>query len=240
MAFEKYKIYNGKSISDLSKETGIKASTIAYRLRSGWPLEKAISTKVSTGGSIAKTKYEVLGKIFTDRFNNEFIVNGINHRDSKSGVTYYNIKFLKSGYESIATSSQIRGVRNRHVQDRLSPSVCGVGIMGFAYKSDNPKLFEVWRAMIARCYNPENPSYKTYGAKGITICNRWLRFDYFLEDVKMLPGYDQNKINNGELVLDKDIINRSLKLYCPETCCFVTRSENTKESSRRFWREKKV
>ena len=230
--------YERKFISELSKESGINRTTIVNRLKNGWSLEDAISIKPTNGGSSVKTKYVVDGKIFADRFGNEFIVNGVSYRD-KNSVIHYNIRFIKSGYETIATSSQIRGIGNKHVQDRLSPSVFKVGILGYAYAKDNKKLFDVWRAMIARCYNSKNPSYKTYGAMGIAVCDRWKRFDYFLEDVKNLPGYDENKINNGKLVLDKDLINRSLKIYSQETCCFVSRSENTRESANRRWNEKK-
>ena len=94
--------------------------------------------------------------------------------------------------------------------------------------------------MIARCYNPKNPSYKTYGNIGITVCERWKRFDYFLEDVKQLPGYNYDKLINGEIVLDKDCIDRTKKTYSPETCSFISRSENTKESSLRRWHKSEV
>jgi len=237
MGMEKYNIYNGKSLSEWSRITGIKAGTLSYRIRKGWTLEKALNTPIMTHSEAAK-KYDVLGKIFEDRFGNEFLVKEISFRD-KYDVAHYKCVFLKSGYETDALVSQIVGSSGEHVFDRYSPSVHNVGIMGNAYMKDNPKLFDVWRAMIARCYNQKNPSYKTYGAKGITVCERWKRFDYFLEDVTTIKGFDQELINKGKLVLDKDIINRDAKIYSPETCCFVSRSENTKESSTRTWKERK-
>ena len=33
-----------------------------------------------------------------------------------------------------------------------------------------------------RCYNKNNPYYKNYGEKGITVCERWHDFDSFIED----------------------------------------------------------
>lgn len=227
-------LYNGKTIEEWSKETGIKSKTICYRLKNGWTIEEVISIPVTKGGSLAKTKYNIIGEIFFDRFGNEYKVICFDHRD-KYNVAFYKVRFLNSGYETIACSSQIRRRNNKGVFDRLSPSVHSVGIMGFAYGKDNPKLFNVWRAIIARCYNPKNPSYKTYGAVGITVCERWKRFDYFLDDVKSLPGFNQEKIDNGKLVLDKDCIDRSKKIYSPETCMFVTRSENARESATRTW-----
>ena len=226
-----------KLILEIAEKTGLKPDTIRYRLKKGWSIDKILSTPLISKSEAAK-KHEVLGKTFTDRFGNEFIVKDLAYRD-KSGVGYYNCEFLKSGYKTTAVVSQIIGT-NRHVFDRYSPSVHNVGIMGDAYAKDNPKLFDVWRAMIARCYNPKNASYKTYGAKGITVCDRWKRFDYFLSDVKSLPGFDESKIDNGLIVLDKDIINREAKTYSNETCCFVSRSENTRESSLRWHKEKSI
>ena len=183
--------------------------------------------------------YDVLGKIFTDRFGNKFIVEELAYRD-KYHVAHYKIRFIESGFVTIATSAHIRGSKGRRPQDRLSPSVFGVGIMGYAYGKDSPKLFDVWRSMIARCYNQKNPSYKTYGGKGVTVCDRWKRFDYFLEDIKEVPGYDQDAINDGKLVLDKDLLSNGTPIYSKETCCFITRGENARESAQRRWNGNKV
>ena len=237
MSFDRYKIYNGKSIADWSKETGIKAGTLAYRLRNGMTLEEAILKPVMKSSECAK-KHDIIGKTFTDRFGNEYIVEGLAYRD-KYSVAYYKCHFLKTGYVTNAVASQIIGTGHAKVQDRLAPSVFGVGIMGYAHRSDNPKLFDVWRAMIARCYNLKNPNYKTYGAKGVTVCERWKRYDLFLEDVCNIQGYDQEAIDAGILVLDKDIINREARCYSLETCCFVTKSENAREALARRWGEKK-
>jgi len=238
LAYERYKTYNGKSLSDWSKETGIKVGTLSFRLKKGWTLEKAVSTPVLTH-SQASRKHYILGEMFTDRFGNKFVVEQ-QVENSSSGTPMYKVRFVESGYETTATASQIMGQNHGHVQDRLSPSVHGVGIMGLAYGKDDPKLFDVWRSMIARCYNTKNPRYKTYGAKGITVCDRWKRFDYFLEDAKRLPGYNKELLEKGVISLDKDTIDRKQLLYGPETCCFITKSENTKEALKRRWHEKEV
>lgn len=238
MAFDRYKIYNGKSISDWSKETGVKASTIAYRLQKGMSIEEAVSAPLKTASEAAR-KHDYVGKVFQDRFGNDFIVEGIAERDKYSAARY-KIRFLKSGYETVASGSQILGTGHSHVMDKLSPSVFGVGILGYTNGKDNPKIFDIWRAMIARCYNPKNPSYKNYGAKGVTVCERWKRYDYFLEDIVKLPGYDKEMIDVGKLTIDKDIIDRNQMTYSPETCCFVSREENARESANRRWHKNEV
>lgn len=44
------------------------------------------------------------------------------------------------------------------------------------------KLFDIWRKMLDRCYNPKSTSYKWYGAKGITVSPEWHDFETFKVD----------------------------------------------------------
>lgn len=49
--------------------------------------------------------------------------------------------------------------------------------------------YNVWRGIMARCYNPNHISYKYYGAKGVTVCKRWLSsFDNFFDDMGEKPS----------------------------------------------------
>jgi len=38
-----------------------------------------------------------------------------------------------------------------------------------------------------RCFNPKNKRYAHYGALGVTVCDRWLMFETFLEDMGERP-----------------------------------------------------
>src|SRR5512139_3737195 len=37
--------------------------------------------------------------------------------------------------------------------------------------------YAVWANMKDRCLNPNCPSFKNYGARGITVCKRWLEYE---------------------------------------------------------------
>jgi hypothetical protein len=41
--------------------------------------------------------------------------------------------------------------------------------------------------MLQRCTNPRQPVYKYYGARGIKVCERWLKFANFLADMGVRP-----------------------------------------------------
>jgi hypothetical protein len=44
---------------------------------------------------------------------------------------------------------------------------------GFAVKGKRPAIYWQWRHIIARCYEPKDKDYGRYGARGITVCDRW-------------------------------------------------------------------
>lgn len=49
------------------------------------------------------------------------------------------------------------------------------------------RTYRAWQNMKARCMDPKNKSYEDYGAKGIRVCDRWLSFDNFLQDMGVCP-----------------------------------------------------
>lgn len=51
----------------------------------------------------------------------------------------------------------------------------------------NTKTYNTWRAMKERCLNKNSRGYKFYGSKGITVCEKWLTFEGFFEDMGSRP-----------------------------------------------------
>lgn len=79
-----------------------------------------------------------------------------------------------------------------------------------------------WNSMIQRCYTPTNGSYCNYGARGVTVCDRWREsFMAFYEDMGQKPGKDYS--------LDR--IDNELLHYSPENCRWAT--EHQQQRNRR-------
>ena len=83
-----------------------------------------------------------------------------------------------------------------------------------------------------RCYNEKTQKRQpTY--IGCTVCNHWLLLSNFVEDFKMIDGYDEKKFLNGELCLDKDIkSNGQNKEYSLVNCMLISKSDNSKQASK--------
>jgi hypothetical protein len=43
--------------------------------------------------------------------------------------------------------------------------------------------YKRWKLMIARCTDVTSDDWNNYGGRGIKVCERWLRFENFLEDM---------------------------------------------------------
>ncbi len=65
-------------------------------------------------------------------------------------------------------------------------------------RQQHQKLYSVWKGMRQRCNTSTSPLYKYYGARGIKVCERWSRFESFLEDMgdRTAEGLSIDRINN--------------------------------------------
>lgn len=50
--------------------------------------------------------------------------------------------------------------------------------------------YTTWASMKARCLDPKNKRFSAYGAKGVTVCERWMDYANFLADMGQKPGPD--------------------------------------------------
>jgi hypothetical protein len=59
------------------------------------------------------------------------------------------------------------------------------------------RTYSSWAAMNKRCNCESDAAYPLYGGRGITICERWASFEYFLADMgERPPGLSLERIDN--------------------------------------------
>ena len=96
----------------------------------------------------------------------------------------------------------------------------------------NKIIYDRWRHMLERCYSKKlHERYPTY--IGCSVCTKWLKLSGFVEEFKLINGYNEELFLLGKLCLDKDIkSNGKNKIYCLEQCMWVSKSENTRQSNK--------
>ncbi len=79
-----------------------------------------------------------------------------------------------------------------------------------------------WRSMISRCKNPNHIHFKYYGGRNIKVCDRWLVFELFYEDMEStwFPGATIDRIDN-----DGD--------YTLENCQWLSLKDNVKKANQK-------
>ncbi|MDP9742824.1 UNVERIFIED_ORG: hypothetical protein QFZ59_004654 [Bacillus sp. B2I3] len=89
----------------------------------------------------------------------------------------------------------------------------------------NHPLYYTWNGMMYRCYKEYHSHYKYYGARGITVDERWHDFWYFVYDVDnhLLDGY---LLYEKGYDLDKDL--KGGNTYSLNTCTVMLSEENQK------------
>lgn len=84
---------------------------------------------------------------------------------------------------------------------------------GYAPRHGHTPTYRSWYAMVKRCTKPSSARYYRYGAIGVKVCRRWLKFENFLADMGERP-------DGTTLGRYKDRGD-----YKPSNCAWMTRAD---------------
>lgn len=177
--------------------------------------------------ALNKSMYE--GKIFKSKSYGDFTV--LEYINARKVV----IEFNDTGYKNtVKLSNVLEGA----VKDRLSPTVFGVGIVGYeevCFSGKMSKEYTVWKRMLERCYCDKLKNRcKTY--KTCSSSESFKVFPLFKKWCLSQKGYSTLDEKGNLFALDKDILIKGNKVYSEETCCFVPQEVNNLFIKRKFVR----
>ncbi len=81
------------------------------------------------------------------------------------------------------------------------------------------KFWVKWRSMKQRCLDKNSSGYHKYGARGVGVCDRWISFENFKED--MYQSYEKHVKEYGEKDTTLDRVNAKGN-YEPGNCRWAT------------------
>jgi len=138
-----------------------------------------------------------------------------------SGKTWWLCQ-CKCGNQTIVRSDSLKGGVTKScgcLHKELSFERCKQRMKhGHSMVNIVSKTYSIWRNIIQRCNNPNCRNYKNYGGRGIKVCDKWLKFEDFLQDMGEKPeGLSLDRVdNNGN--------------YCKGNCRWATWKEQQRNS----------
>ena len=86
------------------------------------------------------------------------------------------------------------------------------------------RLHRIWKNMRKRCNNKNEPSFKNYGGRGISICKKWSSFSLF-HKWAVSNGYKEN------LTLERKNVNSG---YKPSNCKWIPLNEQSYNTTKSY------
>lgn len=130
----------------------------------------------------------------------------------------YSICKCECGVIHSRKNSQLRWAEKKGIVQ--SCQSCAAKRGGITHGLSKLNEYKIWYGMIHRCTNKNNIFFSRYGGRGISVCERWMSFDNFINDMGFRPtlNHSLDRINNDGN-------------YYPENCRWTTQSKQLRNTS---------
>lgn len=168
-------------------------------------MQRKITTK-QRGGFVMGKLQDIIGEKF-----GRLTVTKFSHMD-KGGNSFW---------DCLCTCGKSKSINRSHLKKGYTKS-CGCIHIERSTKHNlcESSTYHIWSHMIQRCTNENTEFFHRYGGRGITVCNKWLTFEGFLEDMGERPkglSIDRKDNNQG---------------YYKDNCRWATLKEQANNNSR--------
>lgn len=163
---------------------------------------------------------DMVGKLFSSNNYGDFKI--IYYKNYDNVI----VEFIDTGY---VTATDMYSIKQGTIRDWLKPTVCGVGVVGYKYKSSSNGTslphHNCWSSMLLRCYDEKfKARHPTY--KDCTCSDNFKQYTYFYEWCEQQKGFNTFDENGAIFELDKDLLFKDNKLYSEHTCVFLPKEIN--------------
>ncbi|MDA7025020.1 hypothetical protein PJ311_00160 [Bacillus sp. CLL-7-23] len=157
----------------------------------------------------------------------------IGSRFGKLTVKAFGYKKNSANYwECVCECGEVTFVRTADLNNGHSKS-CGCLQKEVASKTNyknglgsHDRLYRIYHGMKARCYYKKHKSYKSYGERGIRVCDAWLKDVTVFRKWALENGYDD------ALSIDRIDVNGN---YEPSNCRWVSiKAQSNNRTSNKF------
>lgn len=106
-------------------------------------------------------------------------------------------------------------------KEQLAKRIRRVGKANAIHGMEGTKIYHVWRGIKNRCLNPNSDHYKSYGGRGILMCDEWKNnFQAFYDYVSKLAHF-----NEENYTIDRIDVNGN---YAPGNVKWSTSKEQAR------------
>lgn len=135
----------------------------------------------------------------------------IEHKGNNSSYSSLWLCRCDCGKESIIVGYILRIGKSRSCGSAQHIKSNRIGSKPRHGKTNTPE-YDSWHHMKCRCLNPKDKDYKSYGGRGIIVCERWKNsFENFYEDMGDRPSPQHS--------IEREDVNGN---YEPSNCLWAT------------------